>query len=64
MHISWEEALDKTIDSFVLDDDKVSFARSGELTLQISDTGVGMTPEQVATVFRAGVQVRTRTIQR
>lgn len=34
----------------------VSFCKSGNLVLEVVDTGAGMTPGQVSTMFRDGIQ--------
>jgi CheY-like chemotaxis protein len=65
---SWVELLDKTknlMESFTLAacEDKVAFSRCGLLQVTISDTGVGMSEDQVAKLFRDGVQYNSNRLQ-
>jgi CheY-like chemotaxis protein len=43
--------------------DKVAFPRSGVLQVEVTDTGAGMTAEQVAKVFGEGVQFNVNELQ-
>jgi signal transduction histidine kinase/CheY-like chemotaxis protein len=44
-------------------EESVVFAQKGSLTLSVTDTGVGMTPEQVKSVFFQGTQFNKNELQ-
>lgn len=65
VRVTWTPAQDsETIKAFVLNDGShVEMASAGSLWIHVSDTGVGMSPEQLSRLFSAGMQFNANALQ-
>lgn len=59
-----KELKKRVVDSFVLPGNgKCDFTRAGSIMLTVTDSGAGMTPEQVKIVFKQGTQFNVNELQ-
>ena len=69
VRLSWlhenKENTGKNLDDFKLSNhsDPVAYERSGVLKVDVTDTGAGMSPDQVAKLFQSGVQFNVNQLQ-
>ena len=43
--------------------EEVSYDRSGSIQIEVTDTGIGMSPDQVSRLFQAGIQFNVNELQ-